>query len=107
MSSAPNPKEMWMKSTVTKGELEKMVEDQVLPVKELIGWRAANGELFPTADTEEIVVFTSFFYQGFLLSSSFFFRGLLCFYGIELVNLNPNSILQIFAFIHLYEAFLG
>ena len=50
-----------MKSTVTEGELEKMVEDQVLPAKELIGWRAANGELFPTVDTEEIVAFTSFF----------------------------------------------
>ena len=96
-----------MKSTVTEGELEKMVEDQVLPAKELIGWRADNGELFPTADTEEIVVFTSFFYQGFSLPSSSFFRGLLRFYGIELVNLNPNSILQISAFIHLCEAFLG
>src|SRR6266540_4023591 len=108
MSSSPNPEEVWMKSTVTEGELEKMVEDQVQPAKELIGWRAANGELFfPTADTEKIVAFTSFFYQGFSLPSSYFFRGLLHFYGIELVNLNPNSILQISAFIHLCEAFLG
>ena len=38
-------------------------------------------------------------------TSSFgvFFR----FYGIELVHLNPNSILHIAAFIHLCEAFLG
>ena len=82
-----------MKSTVMEEELEKMVEDQVLPVKDLVGWRATNGELFPTADTEEIVVFTSFFYRGFSLPTSSFFRGLLYFYGIELVNLNPNSIL--------------
>src|SRR6266540_3726247 len=107
MSSSPNPEEVWMKSTMTEGELEKMVEDQVLPTKELIGWRVANGELFSTADTKEIVVFTSFFYWGFLLPSSSFFRGLLRFYGIKLVNLNPNSILQISAFIHLCEAFLG
>ncbi len=53
------------------------------------------------------MVFTSFFYRGFLLPTSSFFRGLLYFYGIELVNLNPNSILQISAFIHLCEAFLG
>ena len=96
-----------MKSIVTEAELEKMVEDQVLPAKELIGWRVANGELFPTANTEEIVVFTSFFYWGFSLPSSSFFRGLLHFYGMELVNLNPYSILQISAFIHLCEAFLG
>ena len=41
------------------------------------------------------------------MPTSSFFRGLLYFYGIELVNLNPNSILQISAFIHLCEAFLG
>ena len=53
------------------------------------------------------VAFTSLFYQGFSLPTSSFFHGHLYFYGIELVNLNPNSILQIFAFIHLYEVFLS
>ena len=61
-----------MKLTVTEEELEKMVEDQVLPMKDLVGWRAANGELFPTADTEEIVVFASFFYQGFFVADLLF-----------------------------------
>src|SRR5438034_9264231 len=103
MSSIPNPEDVWMKSTMTEEELEKMVEDQVLPVKDFVGWREANDELFPTADTEEIVAFTSFFYRGFSLLTSSFFRGLLYFYGIELVNFNPNSILQISAFIHLCE----
>ena len=84
-----------------------MIADWVLPAKDLIGWRAADGESFPTADTDEIVVFAPFFYWGFSLLTSSFFRGLLYFYGIELINLNPNSILQISAFIHLCEAFLG
>jgi hypothetical protein len=35
------------------------------------------------------------------------FHGLLDHYQIELVHLNPNSILQITVFIHLCEAFLG
>src|SRR6266508_261668 len=75
MSSIPNPEEVWMNSSVTEEELEKMVEDQVLPAKDLVGWRATNGELFPTANTEEIVVFTSFFYQGFALPTSSFFSS--------------------------------
>src|SRR6266540_4049772 len=107
MSSIPNPEEVWMKSSVKKEELERMVEDQVLPAKDLVGWRVTNGELFPTADTEEIVVFTSFFYRGFLLPTSSFFRGLLYSYGIELVNLNPNSILKFlpsFIFVRLFLA---
>ena len=96
-----------MKSTVTKRDLEMMVTDLVLPEKALIGWRAMNSELFPTANTGEVVVFESCFYRGFSLPTSRFFRGLLRFYEIELVNLNPNSILHIFAFIHLCKAFLG
>ena len=96
-----------MKSTVTEKALERMVADLVLSEKTLIGWRTADGELFPTANTGEVVVFESCFYRGFSLPTSRFFRGLLRFYEIELVNLNPNSILHIFAFIHLCKAFLG
>src|SRR6266540_3758863 len=85
---------------MTEEELEKMVVDLVLPEKDLIGWRAAFSESFPTANTGEIVVFEHFFYQGFALPTNAFFRGLLHWYGIELVHLNPNSILHIATFIH-------
>src|SRR5438128_5770013 len=107
MSSIPHPEEVWMKSTMTERDLERMVTDLVLPEKTLIGWHAADGELFPTANNSELVVFEPFFYRGFSLPTNKFFRGLLHFYGIELVHLNPNSILQIATFIHLCEAFLG
>src|SRR6266540_497486 len=84
-----------------------MVKDGVLPEKEIIGWRAADEEAFPTANTGEIMVFESFFYRGFSVPTSRFFRGLLHFYKIELVHLNPNYILHISTFIHLCEAYLG
>lgn len=45
--------------------------------KEIIGWRQAFGEDFPTLNTAKIVVFTTFFYSGFGLPTSNFFRGLL------------------------------
>ena len=96
-----------MKSTMMEKDLLRMVTDKVLPEKSLIGWRTADRELFPTANTGELVVFEPFFYREFSLPTNKFFRGLLHFYGIELVHLNPNSILHITAFIHLYEAFLG
>src|SRR5438128_9553704 len=96
-----------MMSTVTENYLLRIVTDKVLLEKSLIGWRAADGELFPTANTGELVVFEPFFYRGFSLPTNKFFRGLLHFYGIELVHLNLNSILHIAAFIHLCEAFLG
>src|SRR6266508_1564504 len=93
--------------TMTEKDLEKMVDDLVLPEKDVIGWRAASGESFPTTDTNEIVVFDLFFYRGFALPTSVFFRSLLHWYRIKLIHLNPNSIIHIATFIHLCEVFLG
>src|SRR5438105_2003861 len=98
MSSIPHPEDVWMKSTMTEKDLQRMVNDKVLLEKSLVGWCAAAGEDFPTVKTVELVVFEPFFYCGFALPTNRFFRGLLHFYGIELVNLNPNSILHIAAF---------
>nr|AAL93058.1 putative gypsy-type polyprotein [Oryza sativa Japonica Group]AAT85779.1 putative gypsy type transposon [Oryza sativa Japonica Group]ABF96878.1 retrotransposon protein, putative, unclassified [Oryza sativa Japonica Group] len=97
----------WAPSDVTEDNLKEMVAHGVLPAKEIIGWRPAFGEAFPTPDTHEIVVFAHFFYGGFSLLTSRFFRGILNFYGISLHHLNPNSIVHIAKFIHAYEAFLG
>ena len=47
------------------------------------------------------------FTADFLSSPTDFFRGLLHFYKIKLVHLNPNSILHISTFIYLCEAYLG
>src|SRR5438105_10876638 len=107
MAEIPPPERVWQASTVTEEHLRRMVKDGVLPAKEIIGWRAADGEAFPTANTGEIVVFEPFFYRGFSVPTNRFFRGLLHFYKIELVHLNSNFVLHIAAFIHLCEAYLG
>jgi hypothetical protein len=60
----------------------------------------------PIPNTKEIVVFSLFFQRGFGLPTCSFLRGLLDHYKIELVHLNPNSILQIAVFVHHCEAFL-
>nr|ABA98730.1 retrotransposon protein, putative, Ty3-gypsy subclass [Oryza sativa Japonica Group] len=97
----------WASSDVTEEDLKEMVAHGVLPAKEIIGWRPAHGEAFPSPDTHEIVVFSHFFYGGFALPTSKFFRGILNFYGISLHHLNPNSIVHIANFVHACEAFLG
>jgi hypothetical protein len=61
----------------------------------------------PTPNMNEIVVFASFFQYGFGPPICDFLHSLLDYYQIELVHLNPNSILQIAIFIHLCEAYLG
>jgi hypothetical protein len=53
------------------------------------------------------VVLCSFFQCGFGLPTGEFLCGLLHHYKIELLHLNPNSIIQIAIFVHLCETFLG
>jgi hypothetical protein len=83
------------------------VVNYFLSDRTMLQWCLAVGEDIPTPNTEEIVVFSSFYQCGFGLPTCDLLRGLLDHYQIELVHLNPNSILQIAVFIHLYEAFLG
>jgi hypothetical protein len=72
----------------------------------VLQWCLAAGKGLPTPNTNEIVVFSSF-QCGFRLLACNFFRRLLDHYQIELVHLNPSSILKIVIFVHLCEAFLG
>jgi hypothetical protein len=64
-------------------------------------------EDIPTPNTNDIVMLSSFFQQGFGLPTCEFPHDLLHHYEIELVHLNPNSILQIVICVHLCGAFLG
>ena len=83
------------------------MECRLLPEKEVSRWRCCFGEDLLTEDRTEMVVFWSFYENGFALPMGTFFRGLLFFYGLEVTHLKPNSIVQIVIFIHLCEAFLG
>jgi hypothetical protein len=58
-------------------------------------------------DPDEIPMFARFVERGLALPASNFFKGLLEYFGIEYLNLNPNGILHVSVFIHFCEAFLG
>jgi hypothetical protein len=58
-------------------------------------------------DTHEAVIFVPFLIRGLALPVSPFFCGLLDFYSLNLTHLNPNFVLQVVVFVHLWEAFLG
>jgi hypothetical protein len=104
--AASNP-EMFQQSIADESEILKLVENHFLPDHTVLQWWPTKGEDFPIPNTKEIVVFSSFFQRGFGLPTCDFFRDLLHHYQMELVHLNPHSILQIAIFIHLCEAFLG
>jgi hypothetical protein len=97
---------LFQQSVADESEVRKLVANCFLPDHVVLQWHPAPGEDIPTSNTNEIVVFTSF-QRGFGLPACDFICGLLQHYQIELVHLNPNSILQIAIIVHLCEAFLG
>jgi hypothetical protein len=61
----------------------------------------------PTLPAGFQVMFMAFILQGLSFPAHDFLRGLLFAYGVQLHDLNPNTILHIASFIMLCECFLG
>jgi hypothetical protein len=71
-------------------------------------WRAAARDPYPMEkNPDEIPMFTQFVEHGLALSASNLFKGLLEYYCIEYLNLNPNGIFHTSVFVPFCEAFLG
>jgi hypothetical protein len=68
---------------------------------------AAGPEIIPRPPHGFRVIFIAFLLRGLSLPPHPFLRGLLFAYGIQLHDLNPNTILHIACFITLCECFLG
>jgi hypothetical protein len=104
----PNPNQEWKKSKVKTEDLLALLNSGFLREKEVDMWRAAAGDPYPMEkNPDEIPMFTRFAERGLSLPASDFFNGLLEYYRIEYLNINPNGIFHTSVFVHFYEAFLG
>jgi hypothetical protein len=103
----PDPNREWKKSKAKTEDLLALLNSGFLREKEVDMWRAAAGDPYPMEkNLDEIPMFTQFAEHGMSLSASDFFKGLLGYYGIEYLNLNPNGIFHTSVFVHFCEAFL-
>jgi hypothetical protein len=98
---------LFQRSISDENEIYKLVANHFLLDRVVLQWCSATSEDIQTPNTNEIVVFASFFWHGFGPPVCDFLHRLLDHYQIDLVHLNPNYILQIVVFIHLCEVFLG
>jgi hypothetical protein len=104
------PRDPWPFSTVTVDDLEALVADGLLcplsgdPQPE---WMVPASVVVPTPPPGYVVSFVFFHERGFGVPVSRFMRALLHYYGVELHNLNPNSIVQAAIFAAVCEGFLG
>jgi hypothetical protein len=104
----PDPNREWKKSKAKTEDLLALLNSGFMREKEVDMWRATAGDPYPMEkNPDEIPMFTRFAERGLSLPASDFFKGLLGYYGIKYLNLNPNGIFQTAVFIHFCEAFLG
>jgi hypothetical protein len=104
----PNPNREWKKSKDKTKDLLALLNSGFLQEKEVDMWRAAAGNPYPMEkNPDKISMFTRFAERGLSLPASDFFKGLLGYYTIKYLNLNPNGIFHTSFFVHFYKAFLG
>jgi hypothetical protein len=104
----PNPNKEWKKSKAKTEDFLALLNSGFLREKEVDMWRATVGDPYPMEkNPDEIPMFAQFVERGLALPASDFFKGLLNYYGIEYLNLNPNGIFHVSVFVHFREAFLG
>jgi hypothetical protein len=104
----PNPNQELKKSKAKTEDLLVLLNIGFLREREVDMWRAAAGDPYHMEKSpDEIPMFTWFAERGLSLPASDFFKGLLGYYDIEYLNLNPNGILHASVFVQLCEAFLG
>jgi hypothetical protein len=108
LSPTPESEQGMEKSKVKTEDLLALVNSGFLREKEMDMWRATAGDPYPMEkNPDEIPMFARFVERGLALLASDFFKGLLKYYGIEYLNLNPNGIFHVFVFVHFCEAFVG
>jgi hypothetical protein len=95
----------WVRSTITKKEVEKAMADGLITSQDSIQFPST--ERIPKPPSGYRVMFLAFLLCGLSLPAHEFLRGLLFVYGVQLHQLTPNSLLHIACFVTLCESFLG
>ena len=94
-----------MVSSITEGHIKKLREARCLAV-DIAHRLPAAGQIVPTLEPYERVVFLPHFVRGLGFPLHPFVCGLMFYYGMDFHDLAPNFILNISAFIVVCEAFL-
>jgi hypothetical protein len=78
-----------------------------IAAKEICRWRVDPGAAMPAPSDGEIVMLKSHIDRGFSLPPSYFLKGVLWHYRLQLHHIAPNSFTLIAGFIALCEGYLG
>jgi hypothetical protein len=96
---AKTPATNWVRSTITKKDVEKARADGFIAAQDSI--KFPSTERIPEPPSGYRVMFLAFLLRGFSLPAHEFLCGLLFVYGVQLHQLTPNSLLHIACFMTL------
>jgi hypothetical protein len=96
---------IWVASSFDEADMKKAKKEGFLLESAAVIF--PRDEAVPTPPAGYRVMFLAFLLCGLSLPAHEFLRGLLFFYGVQLHQLTPNSLLHITCFITLCESFLG
>ena len=81
----------WVPSTVMEVRLLWLIDNGLLSLKEVTGWRATAGEVLPNPQPWETVSFIDFHEREFRILTSDFLRGFLWEHGVQMQHLPPMA----------------
>ena len=88
-------------------KIAALVAAEKIPGTVLVKWIPAVGQHWPSGEIGQIPVFQAYCECGLRLPAHPFLTLVLEHFGVELVNLGPNSITMLSVFVYLCEAYLG
>ena len=103
--SGSDPQGRWVASSIQKEDIAKLREVGYLTA-DLQHRLPASGQVIPTLEPNDCVVFVPHFLHGLGFTLDPFVRRLMFYYGLDFHDLAPGAILHILLFIIVCEAFL-
>ena len=84
----------WMVSSVTEGDIKKLCGARYLAAN-IVHRLPATGQIVPTPEPHERVVFLHLFLHGLGFPLHSFVRGLMFYYGLDFHDLASNFVLNV------------
>ena len=103
--SGSDPQGRWVASSIEEKDITKLREVGYLTA-DIHHRLPAPGQVIPTLEPNECVVFVPHFLRGLGFTLHPFVRGLMFYYGLDFHDLAPDAIIHISSFIIVCEAFL-
>jgi hypothetical protein len=97
----------WEHFNLDEETLSSLEREGYIAAKEISRWRVDPGATMPAPSDEEVIMLKSHIDRGFSLPPSYFLKGILWHYRLQLHHIAPNSFTTIVGFIVLYEGYLG